>query len=71
MMTRAFHVQRVERMLRDLGIDAASLIPTADFAILDDAARRRLTPPLGNQTLVEGLVSAVKIVASDLKEGRK
>ncbi|MBN9304096.1 MAG: hypothetical protein BGO82_17125 [Devosia sp. 67-54] len=63
-----FHADRLRRMLRDLQLDPASLLPAPDGALVDDISRRRLTPALDNQTLAEGLVSAVKIAASYLGE---
>lgn len=66
-----FHRQRFRRMLEDLNIDPASLIPAAPgHAIRDDASGRPLTPPLHNQTMVEGLISAVKLAAWSLPERR-
>ena len=59
----AFHRRRFERMLRDLAFEPGSLLPDRDMALIDDATRRRLTPPLKNQTLAEGLTSAVKLAA--------
>lgn len=59
----AFHRPRFERMLRDLRLDPGSLLPDAEMALVDDISRRRLTPPLNNQTLAEGLASAVKLAA--------
>ncbi len=62
-MNAVFHARRFDRMLRDLGIKPASLMVDAELAIFDDAAGRRLTPPLGNQTLAEGLIAAIKLAA--------
>ena len=59
----AFHRRRFERMLSDLAIEPGSLLTDREQALFDDAARRRLTPPLNNQTLAEGLTSAVKLAA--------
>ena len=59
----AFHRPRFERMLRDLRLEPGSVLPDGDLALVDDITRRRLTPPLNNQTLAEGLASAVKIAA--------
>lgn len=64
----AFHRPRFERMLRDLRIDPGSVLPDGDMALVDDITRRRLTPPLNNQTLVEGLASAVKLAALLLED---
>lgn len=55
-------------MLRDLRIDPGSVLPDGDMALVDDITRRRLTPPLNNQTLVEGLASAVKLAALLLED---
>lgn len=61
------HRRRFRRMLDDLGIDPASLIPAAPgFGIRDDSTGKRLVPPLHNQTLAEGLISAVKLAALSL-----
>ena len=59
----AFHAARVKRMLADLQLDPGSLFVASDQAIVDDLTHRRLTQALGNQTLAEGLVAAVKIAA--------
>lgn len=64
----AFHRPRFERMLRDLRLDPGSVLPDGELALVDDLTRRRLTPPLNNQTLVEGLASAVKIAALLLED---
>lgn len=61
---KAFHRRRYERMLRDLAFDPGSLVPDLEQALVDDATRRRLTPALNNQTLAEGLISAVKLAAA-------
>lgn len=61
-----FHRQRLERMLADLALDPRALLPAPDGALLDDLSGRRLTPALHNQTLAEGLVSAVKLAAANL-----
>jgi hypothetical protein len=63
----AFHRRRLERMLRDLAFEPGSLVPDFEQALVDDATRRRLTPPLNNQSLAEGLTSAVKIAAALLE----
>ena len=63
------HRRRFRRMIDDLGIDPASLIVAPPgFAVRDDSTGRRLTPPLRNQTLAEGLVSAVKLASWSLTE---
>jgi hypothetical protein len=63
----AHHRRRFRRMLTDMGIDPSSLISAAPgFAIRDDASGKRLTPPLHNQTMVEGLISAIKLAAWSL-----
>lgn len=59
----AFHQPRFLRMLNDLGLEPGSVLPTAEHALYDDIGRRALTPPLGNQTLCEGLASAIKLAA--------
>ncbi len=64
----AFHRPRFERMLRDLRLDPGSVLPDGDMALVDDITHRRLTPPLNNQTLVEGLASAVKLAALLLED---
>lgn len=64
----AFHRPRFERMLRDLRLEPGSVLPDQDMALVDDITRRRLTPPLNNQTLAEGLVSAVKLAAVLLED---
>lgn len=64
---REFHVARFRRMLADLQLEPGSLLPDAQLAIVDDLSRRRLTPPLNNRTLCEGLVSAVKLAAAALE----
>jgi hypothetical protein len=64
----AFHRPRFERMLRDLRLDPGSVLPDGDMALVDDITHRRLTPPLDNQTLVEGLASAVKLAALLLED---
>lgn len=69
MITRAFHVKRFRRMLVDLNIDPASLVRDADGAIRDESLLKALTPPLGNQTLAEGLISAVKLAAAEPETG--
>lgn len=69
MLTAAFHRRRFQRMLQDLGIDPPSLLVEPDGTIIDDSQRRRLTPPLGNQTLAEGIVSAIKLAALAAREG--
>lgn len=58
-----FHAGRLRRMLRDLGIDPASLLIREQdtFAIFDTVDMRSVTPPLDNQTLAEGLLSAIKL----------
>ncbi len=61
-----FHRRRLARMLADLGIDPRSLVRSRDGAIRDESQRKALTPPLGNQTLAEGLISAVKLAAMTL-----
>lgn len=61
----AFHAHRLGKMLRDLQLEPGSMIVAGgDFALVDDLSRRKLTPGLNNQTLAEGLVSAVKIAAA-------
>jgi hypothetical protein len=55
-------------MLRDLRLDPGSVLPDGDMALVDDITHRRLTPPLNNQTLVEGLASAVKLAALLLED---
>jgi hypothetical protein len=67
--TTRFHRERLARMLRDLEVSPASLFADRELAIVDDASGRRLTAPLGNQTLAEGLISAVKLAAAGLREG--
>lgn len=69
--TLAYHRARFERMLADLEIEPASLLPqnpstTGEgyFGIWDDGRRRAVTPPLCNRTLAEGLVSAIKLAAA-------
>ncbi|MDF2982712.1 MAG: hypothetical protein K0Q69_2484 [Devosia sp.] len=64
----AFHRPRFERMLRDLSLDPGSVLPDGELALVDDITRRRLTPPLNNQTLAEGLASAVKLAAVLLED---
>ena len=64
----AFHRPRFERMLADLRLDPGSVLPDTEQALVDDLTRRRLTPPLNNQTLAEGLASAIKIAAELLKD---
>ena len=64
----AFHRPRFERMLADLQLDPGSVLPDSEQALTDDMSRRRLTPPLNNQTLAEGLASAIKIAAELLKD---
>lgn len=59
----AFHRPRFERMLADLQLEPSAVLADHEHALLDDATRRRLTPPLHNQTLAEGLASAVKLAA--------
>lgn len=63
----AFHRRRFQRMLADLAFEPGSLVPDPEQALVDDATRRRLTPPLNNQTLAEGLTSAVKLAAALLE----
>jgi hypothetical protein len=55
-------------MLRDLRLDPGSVLPDGELALVDDITRRRLTPPLNNQTLAEGLASAVKLAAVLLED---
>jgi len=62
MMTAAFHRRRFARMLADLDLDVPSLHVDATGAICDASRQRPLTPPLGNLTLAEGLISAVKLL---------
>ncbi len=62
----AWHARRVERMLVDLDLDANAVICDTEFA-LTQGYTRRLTPPLHNQTLGEGLSSALVIAAAKLK----
>ncbi len=64
----AFHRPRFERMLRDLRLDPGSVLPDGELALVDDITRCRLTPPLNNQTLAEGLASAVKLAAVLLED---
>ena len=63
----AFHRRRFDRMLRDLQLEPNSLMPDGGMALRDDASGRRLTPPLNNLTLAEGLTSAVKLAACFLE----
>jgi len=58
--THAFHRRRLLRMLSDLQLDPTALISLRG-EIADDVSRRVLTPGLGNETLADGLVSAVKL----------
>jgi hypothetical protein len=68
--THAFHSRRLTRMLSDLQLDPAALISLRG-AIVDDVSRRVLTPGLSNETLADGLVSAVKLaVAVGFREAR-
>ncbi|MBI4921874.1 MAG: hypothetical protein HY834_09000 [Devosia nanyangense] len=62
-----FHSLRLKRMLADLQLEPGSVTADAEFAVVDDLSRRRLTPPLNNQTLAEGLVSAIKLAAAGLE----
>lgn len=64
----AFHRPRFERMLADLGLEPGAVLPDREHALVDDATHRRLTPPLGNQTLAEGLASSIKLAALLLKD---
>lgn len=64
----AFHRPRFERMLMDLQLEPGSVLPDHDLALVDDITRRRLTPPLNNRTLAEGLASAIKIAAELLRD---
>lgn len=64
----AFHRPRFDRMLADLQLDPGSVLPDTEQALVDDLTRRRLTPPLNNQTLAEGLASAIKIAAELLRD---
>lgn len=64
----AFHRPRFERMLSDLGLEPGSVLVGRGFRLVDDRTRRDLTPPLNNQTLAEGLSSAIKLGALLLEE---
>jgi hypothetical protein len=63
----AFHRRRYERMLRDLHLEPGSVMADGAMALRDDATGRRLTPPLHNQTLAEGITSAIKLAATLLE----
>lgn len=67
---RQFYLDRFARMLRDLDIAPASLITDRDLSLHDGGGNRRLSPPLGNQTLAEGLVAAVKLAELVLDDDR-
>ncbi len=62
----ALHARRFERMLTDLDIDPAGMIADSETA-LTVAFGRRLSPALGNQTLAEGLCSAVKLAGAAMR----
>lgn len=70
MTVPAIHRARFERMVRDLGIDPGAVLVDRDMALWDVPGDRRLTPPLNNQTLAEGLASAVTIAALVLGDTR-
>jgi hypothetical protein len=58
------HSRRFRRMLQDLALDPGALIVDRDHALWDAVTDRRVTIPLRNQTLAEGLVSAIKLAAA-------
>lgn len=67
-VTLAHYRQRFERMLVDLDVDVAALIAGAGWSVRDDAHDRDLVASLRNQTLCEGLISAIKLAAAGLQE---
>lgn len=57
-----FNAARLRRMIRDLDVECSALMADPrDFAIVDGVTQRRLTPALANQTMAEGLISAIKL----------
>lgn len=62
--TFRLHAGRVERLLSDLQLEPGGLMAGQGFSLVDTVTGRRLTPPLHNQTLAEGLASALKIAAA-------
>lgn len=61
--TFLFLLPRLTRMMRDLNLDPSAMLvdPHGGFALVDGITRRKLTPRLGNQTMAEGIVAAIKI----------
>lgn len=55
------HERRFRRMLNDLNIDPGGVLVDRELALWDVVKDRRLSPPLNNQTLAEGLASALRL----------
>jgi hypothetical protein len=63
------HASRLLRLVRDLDVEPAALLADPhDFAIVEGVTQRRLTPALHNQTMAEGLISAIKLADAAIKQ---